>query len=57
MIELTEQQWQALAAEDPPCVVAPNSKETFVLVRQETYLRMKAFLEENFDIRGAYPLM
>jgi hypothetical protein len=38
MIELTEQQWQALAGEDPPRVVAPNSKEMYVLIRQDTYL-------------------
>jgi hypothetical protein len=57
MIELTEQQWKAITSEDPPCVVAPDSKETLVLVRQETYLQMKALLEDNRDIRGAYPLL
>jgi hypothetical protein len=29
----------------------------YVLIRQDTYLQMKALLEENLDIRSAYPLM
>jgi hypothetical protein len=57
MIELTDQQWQALKAENPPRVVAPHSKETFVLVLEETYYQMKALLEEHLDISGAYPHM
>jgi hypothetical protein len=57
MVELTDQQWQSLASEDPPRVTAPHSKETFVLVREETYLLMKDALEEKIDIRTAYPLM
>lgn len=39
MIELTEQQAQALAAtrETPPVVVDPTSKTCYVLLRQEVY--------------------
>ena len=41
MIELTEQQVQALAAaETPPVVVDPKTKTRYVLLRQETYERL-----------------
>jgi hypothetical protein len=44
MIELTEQQIQALQASDttPPRVVNPQTKETFVLLRMEEYERLTA---------------
>lgn len=37
MIELTEQQQQALAAESPPRVLNPRTQERFVLIREEVY--------------------
>jgi hypothetical protein len=47
MIELTEQQAQALKSSDntPPRIVDPRTKETFVLLRIEEYelLREKAY--------------
>ena len=48
MIELTEQQVQALANSDatPPRVVNPRTKETFVLLRVEEYEQLK---EEEYD--------
>jgi hypothetical protein len=48
MIELTEQQMQALASTEatPPRVVNPRTKETFVLLRVDEYVRLK---EEEYD--------
>ena len=48
MIELTEQQMQALEAPEatPPRVVNPRTKETFVLLRADEYKRLK---EDEYD--------
>jgi len=48
MIELTEQQMSALENPDstPPRIVHPRSKETFVLLREEEYERLK---QEEYD--------
>ena len=48
MIELTEQQAQALehAEAEPPRVVNPRTKETFVLLRADEYERLK---EDEYD--------
>ena len=48
MIELTEQQMQALENPEPapPHVVNPRTKETFVLLRVEEYERLKG---EEYD--------
>jgi hypothetical protein len=43
MIELTEQQRQELNA-DPPRVIDPHTKKTYVLVSEEVYERMQALL-------------
>ena len=41
MIELTEQQMQAVEGTVPPQVVHPRSQELFVLLRAEEYERLK----------------
>jgi alpha-D-ribose 1-methylphosphonate 5-phosphate C-P lyase len=48
MIELTEQQVTALETPqgDPPRVVNPRTKETFVLLRADEYERLK---EQEYD--------
>jgi hypothetical protein len=49
MIELTEQQIQALAAasgNSPPWLVNPHTKETFVLLRADEYKRLR---EADYD--------
>jgi hypothetical protein len=48
MIELTEQQAQALVHPDsaPPRVVNPLTGETFVLLREEAYERLK---QDDYD--------
>jgi hypothetical protein len=47
VIELTEQQAQALEHADstPPRVVNPRTKETFVLLRVDEYVRLR----EEYD--------
>lgn len=43
MIELTDQQAQAMDASDaPPLLVNPRTKEAFVVLRLEEYQRLKA---------------
>jgi hypothetical protein len=58
-IQLSEDQGKALDSEVevPPRVVDPRTNRTYVLVPTEQYDRMRALLEEELDIRGAYPLM
>lgn len=56
MIELTEAQWQALAAESPPTVINPQTKTAYVLVRREVYERLKGILDED-DVRAMAPLL
>ena len=48
MVELTEQQMQALETPegDPPRIVNPRTKETFVLLRVDEYERLK---EDRYD--------
>jgi hypothetical protein len=48
MIELTDQQAKALehAAAEPPRVVNPRTKETFVLLRADEYERLK---DDGYD--------
>src|SRR5436190_15783240 len=49
MIELTEQQLQALEHPDstPPRVVNPWTRETFVLIREDEYERLKEEYDES----------
>jgi len=48
MIELTQQQAQAIAAggEDPPVLVDPTTKTTYVLLRQAEYEKI---IGEEYD--------
>ncbi len=59
MIELTEQQWQALSSENPPRVAAPHRRETFVLVRADLYERLQGLLKDDsdYDPYCSLPLM
>ncbi len=43
MIELTEQQRQELSTPEP-VAIDPQTRETYVLVRRETYERLKTLL-------------
>ena len=59
MIELTEQQRQAvvLRPDEPPRLVDPQTRETYVLLRADLYEQLRAFLEEEYDPREAYPFV
>ncbi len=49
MIELTEQQRQELSAPEP-LAVDPQTRQIYVLVRRETYERLKAVLAlDDYD--------
>jgi hypothetical protein len=49
MIELTEQQRQDLSAPEP-VAIDPLTRQTYVLVRRETYDRLKALLAlDDYD--------
>jgi hypothetical protein len=50
MIELTDQQQQALEeAKDMPRALNPRTNETFVLVPEQLYQRMKSVLDDDLD--------
>lgn len=49
MIELTQEQRQALAAEDPPRVVDPQTNEVFVLVPADMYERLRGLFDDMPD--------
>ena len=52
MIELTEEQLQAVRASEVPVpVLDPRTKEAYVLLRAELYERIKALLEDAEDQR------
>ncbi len=62
MIELTKHQQQILKErpEFPPHVLNPETQETFVLLHQEMYERVRALLEEEDEIASIeemYPLV
>lgn len=52
MIELTDQQRQALLATEAPRVVDPGTGKTYVLVPTEVYQRLEALLEEEVRVTG-----
>ena len=49
MIELTPEQWQAIAQEENPTVIEPESKSAFVLVRKEIYDRWRRVFDDSPD--------
>ena len=55
--KLTDEQRQALQAQpDAPVPVIDEQTATlYVLVRADLYERMKALLEEDFDLSDTYP--
>jgi hypothetical protein len=53
MIELTEQQRQELTLAEP-VFVDPETKQEYVLVRKELYVRLRGLLDDDFHPREAY---
>jgi hypothetical protein len=48
MVELTQQQWQELNTQEP-IVIDPRTQETYVLVPQKVYDRIKGLLYDDSD--------
>ena len=60
MIELTIEQRQAVAqqSDNPPRAVDPDTHTTYVLIPEQTYVRVKALLDEKADnqfLRDMHP--
>ena len=55
VIELTQEQRRELTAADAPRVVDPDTRQTYVLVREEVYERLKGLLDAPFHPADAYP--
>ena len=49
MIELTQEQWQAIAQEENPTVIEPESKTAYVLVRKEVFERWRRVFADEPD--------
>jgi hypothetical protein len=47
MIELTEQERQAIKIEETPRLVDPETNETYVIVRASVYDRLRSILDDD----------
>ena len=56
MIQLTREQRQELHGPDPARAIDPETQETYVLVREEVFKRMKSGFDED-DARLMAPLL
>lgn len=58
-VDLSPEQRNALAhaGSTPIQVVDPQTQEAYVLLRAEVYEQVRRVLDDNFDVRDAYPLM
>jgi hypothetical protein len=54
MIELTQEQWQAIAREEHPTVIEPESKKAYVVVLKDEYDKLRAVCDTEAD--AAYVL-
>ncbi len=52
MIELTEQQRHELIATETPQILDPGTGKTYVLVRTEIYLRLRALFDDEPRVTG-----
>ena len=58
MIQLTEQQQRELMKEGwPPRAVNPATGETFVMVHEEMFERVRAILEEEDELAAAEEML
>jgi hypothetical protein len=57
MIELTEEQLQALARQETPEVLDPRTRTPYVLVRKDVYQRLRGLLEDEEDVRATAELV
>lgn len=58
-IELTEQQCLALAGagESPPRIIDPQTRQAYVLIREEVFACLRESREQEFDPRETYPFV
>jgi hypothetical protein len=54
MIELTEEQRRDLNGGGPPRVLDPATRQTYVLIREEEYDRIRKLFDEEFRPSDAY---
>ncbi len=54
MIELTQEQRRELSGTGVPKAVDPETRQTYVLVREEVYERMKNRIDGEFQPSDAY---
>jgi hypothetical protein len=54
MIELTQEQWQAITHEVNPTVIDPASKTAYVVVRKDEYEKLRSLTDTEAD--AAYVL-
>jgi len=47
MIELTPEQWQAIAQEENPTVIEPESKTAYVVVRKDVFDMIRSLDDHN----------
>jgi hypothetical protein len=47
MIELTQEQWQAIAREENPTLVEPGSKTAYVVVRKDLHDKLAAMVDHD----------
>src|SRR5437660_1194581 len=47
MIELTQEQWQAIAQEENPTVFEPESKTAYVLVRKDVFEKLTTMVDND----------
>ena len=58
VVELTPQQCNALRQSQAPVTfVDPQTNQTFVLIRSDTFERLQSLLGDDLDPRLAYPAM
>jgi hypothetical protein len=55
VVELTQEQRRELAGADAPRVVDPDTRQTYVLVREDVFERWRSLLDATPDPREAYP--
>jgi hypothetical protein len=47
MIELTPEQWQAIAQEENPIVIEPESKTEYVVVRKTVFDKFRSIVDQD----------
>jgi hypothetical protein len=47
MIELTQEQWQAIAREENPTLIEPESKTAYVVVRKDLHDKLRAMVDHD----------